>query len=345
MTEHKVSFTFEGGEGFTVDCREDEDVVTAALRQGFILLTECREGTCSTCKGYLAEGDYDELLTHSVHALSPSEEEEGWVLACWLQPRSDMLVEYDYPFHRVERFADGARQGRIVSCERLSDTVVRLVVKTLEAQPAVTFDPGQYVRLTLRSVGVTRDYSMASLPPGLSGAGGGRDLEFLIRVMPDGAFSGWVAAEDRRGELVDVEGPFGLFTLRTGTGRTPVMVAGGTGLAPILSMLRSLGPDDEARLFFGNTNPGDVFGDADLAALPAGVRVSQALVNAGPGWAGTTGLVTDALSAEITEPLSHDYYLCGPPPMVAAARALLEGWGVPAGQVFEERFTPSGGES
>ena len=81
MTIHKVECTFEGEPGFTVECRDDEDVVTAALRQGYILLTECREGACSTCKGFLVEGDYDELLDHSIHDLSPSEEEEGYVLS------------------------------------------------------------------------------------------------------------------------------------------------------------------------------------------------------------------------------------------------------------------------
>ena len=340
---HQVEFTFEGDTGFSIECREDEDVVTAALRQGYILLTECREGTCSTCKGYLEDGDYDELLTHSVHALSPSEEEEGWVLACRLQPRSDMVIAYDYPFERVERFAEGTRRGQVVTTERLSDTVVRLVVRTLAAQSAVTYEPGQYVRLTLLATGVSRDYSMANA------TSEGRELEFLIRVLPDGAFSGWIADGDRTGELVDVEGPFGRFTYRPADGRTPVFVAGGTGLAPCLSMLRAMAgerPDEPAVLVFGNTNPGDVFFGVELDELAAkypGLTVHQALMNPGPDWGGETGTVTDVLATRITDPAGCAYYLCGPPPMIAATRTLLSGWGVPSEHIHEEQFNPSGG--
>jgi methane monooxygenase component C len=352
MTTHKVEFTFEGEAGFTVECREDEDVVTAALRQGYILLTECREGACSTCKGFLVEGDYDELLDHSIHALSPSEEEEGYVLSCRLQPRSDLVIDYDYAVDRVERFAEGVWNGQIVELDRLSDTVVRVVVRTLAAQDPVRFDPGQYVRLTLNALGIARDYSMANA------SSDGREVEFLLRVLPDGAFSGYIADGAEVGELVTVEGPFGKFCLRDTPDTTPVFVAGGTGLAPILSMLRSLAaeqPDPAttnpattntvATLIFGNTNPGDLFFGQELAeltkALP-GLIVHRCLMNPGPDWTGEVGLVTDALTAHIETPPAHSYYLCGPPPMIAATRDLLAGRGVPRTQIYEETFIPSG---
>lgn len=340
---HRVEVTFEGQEGFTIECREDEDVVTASLRQGYILLTECREGVCSTCKCLLVDGDYDELLPHSIHALSPSEEEDGWVLACRLQPRSDLVLDYDYPVDRVERFAEGRRQGQIVAIDRLCDTVVRVVVRTLAAQDPVAFDAGQYVRLTLPGIGVSRDYSMANRPVGE------RELEFLIRVLPEGAFSGYVAGQGRIGEIVEVEGPFGRFCLRPGA-PPPVFVAGGTGLAPILSMLRSLAAtnaDDPAVLVFGNTAAGDVFYERELAELGKdfpGLVVHHCVVHPEAGWDGEVGLVTDVLSARLEDPVSHAYYLCGPPPMIAATRALLSDKGVPADQIFEENFLPSGNQ-
>jgi methane monooxygenase component C len=345
MTTHKVECTFEGEVGFTIECRDDEDVVTAALRQGYILLTECREGACSTCKGFLIEGDYDELLTHSIHALSPSEEEEGYVLSCRLQPRSDLVIDYDYAAERIERFAEGVWSGQVVELERLSDTVMRMVVRTLAAQEAPSFEPGQYVRLTLPAIGVARDYSMANV------GSDARELEFLIRVLPDGVFSGFVADGARVGEMVTVEGPFGKFCLRSDRTLTPVFVAGGTGLAPILSMLRSLTteePDAIATVVFGNTNAGDLFFGRELdelaKALP-GLAVYRCLVNPGPDWTGEVGLVTDALAARIESPLAHSYYLCGPPPMIAATKDLLGGWGVPRTQIFEETFIPSGSGS
>ena len=341
MSTHKVQVTFEGETGFTVECREDEDVVTAALRQGYILLTECREGVCATCKGYLVDGDYDELLPHTIHALSPSEEEDGWVLACRLQPRSDLVLDYDYPLERVERFAEGVRNGQIVALEHLSETVVRLVVRTLAVQDSLAFEPGQYVRLTLAGIGVARDYSMANLPSAE------RELEFLIRVLHDGAFSGHLAARGRVGELVEVEGPFGRFCLRPGA-PPPVFVAGGTGLAPIMAMLRSLAaerPDEPAVLFFGNTGAGDVFFVRELEELAArfpGLVVHHCVVHPEPGWTGEVGLVTDALATHLNDPAGHAYYLCGPPPMIRATRSLLAARGVRADQIFEETFLPSG---
>jgi NAD(P)H-flavin reductase/ferredoxin len=350
MATHKVECTFEGEAGFTIECREDEDVVTAALRQGYILLTECREGACSTCKAYLVEGDYDDLLTHSIHALSPAEEEEGYVLSCRLQPRSDLVLDYDYPADRIERFTEGVWSGQVVELERRSDTVVRVVVRTLAAQAAVLFEPGQYVRLTLypadggqvRPPSVARDYSMANV------ATDGRELEFLIRVLPDGAFSGYIAARAKVGEMVTVEGPFGKFGLRPNAGLTPVFVAGGTGLAPIMSMLRALaaaGSAEPATLVFGNTNAGDLFFGRELdeltKALP-GLTVHRCLVNPGPEWDGDVGLVTDAISAHVETPQAHSWYLCGPPPMIAATKDLLAGRGVPRTQIYEETFIPSG---
>ncbi|MCA1844795.1 MAG: 2Fe-2S iron-sulfur cluster binding domain-containing protein, partial [Actinobacteria bacterium] len=340
---YQVAVTFEGDTGFPIECREDEDVVTAALRQGYILLTECRDGVCATCKCLLVDGDYDDLLPHSIHALSPSEEEDGWVLACRLQPRSDLVLDYDYPVDRVERFAEGRRQGQIIALDRLCDTVVRVVVRTLAAQDPVAFEPGQYVRLTLPGIGVSRDYSMANV------AAGERELEFLIRVLPDGAFSGYVAGQGRIGEVVEVEGPFGRFCLRPGA-PPPVFVAGGTGVAPIMSMLRSLAaerPDDPAVLFFGNTAGSDVFFERELAELAKefpSLVVHHCVVNPPANWDGEIGLVTDVMSARLEDPASHAYYLCGPPPMIEATRNLLADKGVPKEQVFEENFLPSGNQ-
>jgi methane monooxygenase component C len=110
MTTHTITFTFEGEPGFTIQCDEDTDIVTAALDAGYILLSQCRQGACSTCKAFLSEGEYDELLPHPVHALPPNEEDEGFVLACRLEPRSDMVIDFDYPSSLIERlpaFATG----------------------------------------------------------------------------------------------------------------------------------------------------------------------------------------------------------------------------------------------
>lgn len=336
---YNVHLVFEDGEETDLACEPDEDVVTAALRQGLILMTECREGICSTCKCFLAEGDYDELLTHSIYALSPNEEEQGYVLACRLRPTSDIELEFDYPSSMVERFEETCRAGYIESLEMVSATVLRLVVRTLQAQDPFQYIPGQYVRLTLAS-GTSRDFSMAGC------RSDGRLLEFFVRVYPDGAFSGQLARDVQVGDPITVEGPSGKFVYRR-TDTAPVFIAGGTGIAPIAAMLRHLAeesPDLPMQLIFGNTNPTDVFFEDQLRELRQrlpNLEIHMAVMHPDPGWEGITGTCTDAIIAVIADPTAHQYYYCGPPVMIEATTALLERLGVPRERRHHEDFLPS----
>jgi len=334
-TEYKVALTFEGADRIDIVCRDDEDVVTAAFRQGHLLLTECREGSCATCRGFLVDGDYDELLPHSPHALTDAEEEEGYILACRLRPTSDLEIDFDYPVDRVGRYEDEERTGQIVTVEKISNTVARVVVRTNASQEPLTWEPGQYVKVTIPSIGVTRDYSMANV------AGGGRDLELLVRLLPDGRFSGHVASGLALGEPVRLRGPFGAFGFHGES--TPVFVAGGTGLAPILSILRSLdGSDVRARLIFGVASSDDLFETAalaDLAGALPNLEVVTTVERPGDDWSGAVGRVTDHLGA--VDPTSA-YYLCGPPTMIDAVEAVLSREGVPRNHIHTERFLETG---
>jgi|EndMetStandDraft_7_1072992.scaffolds.fasta_scaffold59234_2 ferredoxin-NADP reductase/ferredoxin len=336
MTEHKVALTFEGADRIDIGCRDDEDIITAALRQGYLLLTDCREGSCATCRGFLADGDYDELLPHSPHALTDSEEEEGLILACRLRPASDLVIDFDYPVDRVGRYEEGTRTGQIVATERLSDTVARIMVRTNATQDPLAWDPGQYVQVTMPAVAATRAYSMANAPDG------SRELEFLVRLLPGGRFSGHLAAGLATGEPVRLRGPFGSFIFRGEP--KPVFVAGGTGLAPVLAILRwfvSTAPTTEARLVFGVTNEADLFCVDEVSAL------SQALPNLDvvttverptADWSGAVGQVTDHLDP--IDPTT--YYLCGPPGMIGACERVLAGHGVPRDRIHAERFLEAG---
>lgn len=339
MTEYKVALTFEGADRVDIACRDDEDVITAALRQGYLLLSDCREGSCSTCRGFLVDGDYDQLLTHSPHALTDAEEEDGLILACRLQPASDLEIDFDYPADRVGRYEEGTRTGQIVESERLSDTVARIVVRTNASQDPFDWDPGQYVQVTLPTVGVTRAYSMANAPDG------SRDLEFLIRLLPEGRFSGHIAAGLAKGEPVRVRGPHGQFIFREDP--KPVFVAGGTGLAPVLAILRSLersAPDTEVTVVFGVNAEADLFGVAELSALNDVLPNLDVLITVEQptsSWTGAAGKVTDHLG--IADP-ARSYYLCGPPGMVSAVEERLAGDGVHRDRIHVERFLETGDE-
>lgn len=336
-TEHKLALTFEGADRIDIVCRDDEDVVTAAFRQGYLLLTECREGSCATCRGFLVDGEYDELLPHSPHALTEQEEDEGYILACRLRPRSDLEIDFDYPLDRVGRYEEQTRTGQVVATERLSPDVSRVILRTNGSQESLRWEPGQYVQVTMPAVGATRSYSMANLP------GDDRELELLIRLLPDGRFSGHVAAGLATGEPVRLRGPFGAFTFR-GEQR-PVFVAGGTGIAPILAMLRHLAdtaPDTEATLIFGVATEADLFARDEVSevgsALP-GLDVVTTVQRPGASWQGAVGVVTDHLGSP--DP-SRAYYLCGPPAMITVTENLLTGNGVPLQRIHTERFIETG---
>jgi len=337
--EHKVALTFEGAGRIDIACRSDEDIITAALRQGHLLLSDCREGSCSTCRGFLVDGDYDQLLPHSPHALTDAEEEEGLVLACRLRPSSDLEIDFDYPADRVGRYEDGTRNGQIVEAKKLSGSVARVVVRTNAAQDPFTWDPGQYLQVSLPAVGATRAYSMANP------ADGSRELEFVIGLLPGGLFSGHVARGLAEGEPVRLRGPYGQFVFRGDT--KPVFIAGGTGLAPILAILRALAesaPDTQAKVVFGVGDETDLFYTDELTSLRQKLPNLEVVITVerpGPRWSGTVGRTTDHLGP--TDATSA-YYLCGPPGMVGTAEEILIGNGVVREHIHTERFLETGDE-
>jgi methane monooxygenase component C len=336
--------TFEGRDPIEIACREDEDVISAGLRHSLLLVSDCREGICGACRGFLEEGRYDSLLDHSPHALSDQEEEEGWVLACRLRPRSDLRLDFDYRADRVGRLDATRRPGRIVALERLSSSVVRLVVRTLAAQEPLRWEAGQYVRLHLADSGVVRAYSIANW------AADDHELEFFVRLLPGGAFSDAITNMRGEGAIVAVEGPFGDFTLRTD--RDLVFVAGGTGVAPILSMLRKLaieGPQRRATLIFGVSTEDKLFGQAQIDAVAAacpGLNAHITVAEPSESWTGLRGTAVDVLASELarsSDPRDCRYYVSGPVPMVEAAQAVIERFDISRSAIHRELFVASGG--
>jgi methane monooxygenase component C len=336
-----VKLFFEDDHEAAINCAPDEDIISAALRQGLILMSECREGVCSTCKCFLADGEYSDLMSHSVYALSPGEEEEGYVLACRLRPASDMEIEFDYPFSMVHQYQETERRGSLDEIELVSDTVARVVVRTMAAQDPLQYRPGQFVRIALTN-GVSRDYSMANV------SDNSRRLEFFIRVYPDGEFSRYIARDASPGEQVTLHGPRGKFILRDND-RTPVFIAGGTGLAPALAMLRQIATDRPAQLavlIFGNTNVGDVFGADELKALSERLpklEVISGVLNPDASWSGEVGTATDIAKKYLSETDSSrcEFYYCGPPKMIEATTQMLEAVGVARELRHHEDFVPS----
>nr|AAZ81973.1 protein C of soluble methane monooxygenase [Methylosinus trichosporium] len=342
---YQIVIETEDGETCSFECGPSEDVISAGLRQSVILLASCRAGGCATCKGDCTDGDY-ELIDVKVQALPPDEEENGKVLLCRTFPRSDLHILVPYTFDRISFQAIQTNWlAEIVACDKVSSNVARLVLQCLTADGstpiALDFVPGQFVDIEIPGTHTRRSYSMASV------AEDGR-LEFFIRLLPDGAFSNYLQTGAKVGQRVALRGPAGSFSLHKSE-RARFFVAGGTGLSPVLSMIRQLKKESAsqpATLFFGVTNHEELFYVDELKALQEAMPsldVRVAVVNAAEGNGVAKGTVIDLMRAELAKSGEKpDIYLCGPPGMIEAAFAAAATAGVPKEQVYLEKFLASG---
>jgi propane monooxygenase reductase subunit len=227
---------------------------------------------------------------------------------------------------------------RVEAVDVLTADIRRVHLRVLDDEP-FEFKPGQYVDIHVPGhEGEHRSFSMANTAPG--------ELEFMIKLYPGGRFSGLLAdGAIKPGDELDVTGPYGVFTLRSSSPRRLLFIGGGAGMAPILSLLRALaqaGSDRQATYYYGARTEADLFHLQELADLPG--SFVPALSEHSNGWVGEAGLITDVverLEGDISE---VDAYVCGPPPMVEAAIALLEAKGVPEAHIYFDKFTTTADE-
>jgi len=322
--------------GIEIEVDEDETVLNAAFRQGIMLMHGCKEGQCSACKSFLLDGEVD-LDRYSTFALPDFEEAEGWTLLCRAHPYSDLeieLINYD------EEIIHGGTPPRTIATvveeiEELTSDIRRLRLKITDDEP-FQFKPGQYVDVHIPGDEEHhRSFSMANTvsEPNV--------LEFMIKLYPGGRFSGLLAdGAITVGDELKVTGPYGVFTLRPSSPRRLLFIGGGAGMAPILSLLRSLQETEterEATYYYGARTEGDLFHLDELGSLPA--QFVPALSEDSNGWTGETGLITDVVDRLEDDVTEVDAYVCGPPPMVEAAVALLEARGVPEAHIYFDKFT------
>ena len=323
--------------GIEFEVDEDETVLRGAFRQGLMLMHGCKEGQCAACKSFLLDGEVD-LEKYSTFALNDFEKEEGWTLLCRAHAESDLeveLINYDEEVLR-SGVALQTQQLRVEKIEELTHDIRRLVLSGGDLK----FKPGQYVDIKIPGSEEVRSFSMANLP--------GDQLEFMIKIYPDGRFSSLLSDGGlKEGDEVEVTGPYGVFTLREKSERPLVFIGGGAGMAPILALLRAMaesGSEREAVYYYGARGPRDLFHLEELTALEerlANFRFVPALSDCGDDdeWSGERGLITDVVN-RLHEQLGEvDAYLCGPPPMVDAAIAMLDQSGVPESRVYYDKFT------
>ncbi|MDO4637348.1 MAG: CDP-6-deoxy-delta-3,4-glucoseen reductase [Lautropia sp.] len=314
------------GNQFPVD--ETSSVLDAALDQGIVLPYGCKDGACGTCKALVLDGSVEQGR-HQAAALSTSEITQGYALLCTATARSDLVLEARVVAGAGE-IAVRRMPCRVRSLERLAPDVCRIQLQ-LPFSERLQYLAGQYIDLIFPD-GVRRSYSMATAP------GTQADVELHIRHLPGGHFTDRVfgcgtrpALRER--EIFRLEGPFGTFFLREDSERAVVLLASGTGFAPIKAIvermiaLQAAGKFDRpVRLYWGGRRPADLYLDALCRQWAEGelrqFSYIPVLSAAQPddAWQGRCGLVHRAVMADLPDMSGHEVYACGVPAMVAAAR-------------------------
>lgn len=318
--------------GQSVEVQPGETLLHAALRHGIDFPHSCRVGGCASCKCQLLAGRVKEL-TETGYILSDEELDAGYILACQSVPKGEVDVAVDlasaHSRHEV--------RGRIVEQEKLTHDITRLVIQLDESLP---YKAGQYADLTLDVLPQhARSFSFATRPQADA------RVIFFIRKVSGGLLTSTVDKCSLLGERVTLAGPAGDFYLRQSAAPL-LLVAGGSGLAPILALLEQALADGAMRpvtLLFGARTEGDLYALEQISNLAEQWRASFNFIPVlsdaaqNTGWLGVRGLVTE-LIAEHAGNGTHAY-LCGPPGMIDSALAVLRNAAVPRENIHFDRFT------
>lgn len=327
-----VTLLFSDGVSRRLQVPCGHNLVESASAAGLNLLTDCSNGQCGTCTAQLVSGKVD-LQEYDPSVLPDEDREDGVVLPCVCKVTAPCAIEFPYDSTEALSEEPEPMPAEVTAIDQVASEIVRLELTVGET---IVFEPGQYVRIHPKGTEFSRSYSMANVP-------GTDRLEFYIRIVPGGAFSSWLA-DAKAGDVVDISAPHGTFFLRH-EDRPRLFVAGGTGLAPFLSMLRAVAaeptkPQPRTTVVIGARTPGHLIAMDELEQLRAtlpDVAIHLA-VEQGDGPAAHRGYPTD-LIAQLQLDADTRIYLCGPPPMVEAGRSAAESVGLPRKEVLCERFT------
>ena len=318
-----------------------EAILAAGIRQGVGMPYGCKDGACGSCKCKKLEG----TVAHGPHqskALSADEEAAGYVLTCCALPQTDVVLESRqvtdesaYPIKKMP--------ARVASLEKLSDDVM-VVTLQLPANDSFKYHAGQYVEIILRD-GDRRAYSMANAPHTQAEKPA---IELHLRHMPGGKFTDHVFGAMKEKEILRLEGPFGSFYLREDSSKPMILLASGTGFAPIKALIAQMRFKNITRpttLYWGGRRPADLYQHqwlmeqvADMPHLTYVPVVSDALPE--DHWSGRTGFVHQAVLQDLPDLSGHQVYACGAPIVVDSARAdYTTQAGLPPEEFYADAFT------
>jgi benzoate/toluate 1,2-dioxygenase reductase component len=337
MSYH-IALNFEDGVTRFIECGEDELVSDASYRARINIPLDCRDGVCGTCKSFCESGRYELGEYVLDEAMTEDEEAQGYVLTCQMTPRSDCVL-------RIPTTSDAAKTGvsthtgRLSAIERMSETTTGFAI-ALDNRAALGFLPGQYVNILVPGTDQTRSYSFSSGPQA-------EEVSFLLRDTSSGALPTYLRERAQEGDRIEFNGPLGSFYLRP-IERPLLFLAGGSGLAPFLSMLdkisRDGGSEYPIHLIFGVTNDPDLVKLDELEgytkALPT-FTFTCTVADENSSYA-NKGYVTRHIEPEHLGGGDVDVYLCGPPAMVDAVRGFLTAQSAAPANFYYEKFSGTG---
>ncbi|MFJ7797578.1 anthranilate 1,2-dioxygenase electron transfer component AntC [Pseudomonas sp. NPDC096950] len=337
---HKVAFSFADGKTLFFEAGANELLLDAALRNGVNIPLDCREGVCATCKGRCESGQYT-LDYVDDEALSERDLAQRKILACQTRLQSDATFSFDFDSSLCNAAGTQTVQGVVTDIELISPSTAILHLDASATEQQVDFLPGQYARIQVPGTSQWRSYSFANRPNSRN------QLQFLIRLLPDGAMSNFLRERCQPGMTLEFEAPLGSFYLRQ-VDKPLVLVAGGTGLSAFLGMLDELaeegGRGHPVQLFYGVTQDADVCElqrlDSYRSRIP-GFEYQTIVSQPSQQWQGKVGYIPQYFDVAQLERQPFDIYMCGPPPMVEAIKGWLDEQGLHRFNMYYEKFVDS----
>ena len=321
-----ISFTAEQG----------ETILAAALRHGINLPYGCRNGSCGSCKGRVLEGETEYVHQHP-EGITSEETRDGYALFCQASPRTNIDIDTRV-VNRLDDIPIRKLPCRVDKIDKLNHDVLRLFLR-LPVTERLQFMAGQYIDIHMQN-GQRRSFSLANAP---------HDDEFLelhVRYYNGGLFSEFAFHKLHEKSLLRIEGPLGSFFLREDSDRPIILMAGGTGFAPVKSIIEHSVNKQINRpihLYWGARTKSDLYMHELACTWKKSIRDFQyepvlSDPSASDEWHGKTGLVHEAVLHDFTDLSGYEVYACGPPPMVKAASDIFIKQGLPASCFYSDSF-------
>ncbi|MGD9920780.1 MAG: 2Fe-2S iron-sulfur cluster-binding protein [Pseudorhodoplanes sp.] len=321
-------------EGNTLACPPTQTLLDACIADGVPISYNCRSGECGECMASLVSGEVHELPGADPAIFTDAHRSQGKILTCMCFPRSALTL--DIPLQSgAPAIRPAAVNAMVQRVERLTPSIFGV---TVETPWPIEYYAGQAFEWVVPGIAPNRTYSAANRP-------GSDVIEFHVRVYPGGRIGAFVS-DLTAGQPLQLMGPYGQFRLSGNDWRPALCVAGGTGLAPVMSLLEHAAATKDRRairLFYGARSQDELYGLDRIEALGTLLPdfTFTPVLSDEPqdsGWTGARGLVTDILAEQVGDAFGLEAYLCGPPLMIDAAVDVLTRFGALEQDIRSDRF-------